>query len=156
MASTIPVTTAPPPRVENIFLREVGLVGAGGALGALARGGIAALAPSLGWPELAATQAVNLAGAAALGVLVGVLEIRSPRSRWRAFLGVGMLGSFTTYSTLVGESREVATRTSPGVAFVFLAGSLALGIAAFWLAEHVSRRALTKATRSLDATENGR
>jgi CrcB protein len=151
--STIPATTAPP-HAEKVFIREAGLVGVGGAVGALARGAVASMAPSLGWPELAATQAVNLAGAVALGALVGVLEIRGPRSRWRAFLGVGVLGSFTTFSALIGESRDVATSTSPGVAFAFLTGSLALGVAAFWLGEHASQRVLSRPTSVHDAAEH--
>ena len=134
--------------------REAGWVGAGGAVGALARSALAWCAPSLGWPELAATQAVNLAGAIALGVLVGALEMRGPRPRLRAFLGVGVLGSFTTFSTLVDESRSVAGVTSSGVALAYLTGSLLLGIVAFWLGERTSKLALSRAPRPHDETAN--
>jgi fluoride exporter len=106
--------------------------------------------PALGWPAIAATQAVNLAGAVALGVLVGLLEIHGPRPRWRAFLGVGVLGSFTTFSTLVDESRSIAGATSHGVALAYLAGSLALGIAGFWLGERATRLIPPGASRTRD------
>lgn len=126
------------PRSGNAFAREAGWVGAGGAVGALARAVVAEILPALGWPAIAATQAVNLVGALALGVLVGLLETRGVHPRWRAFFGVGVLGSFTTFSTLVDDSRGIAAATSHGVALVYLAGSLALGIAGFWLGERVS------------------
>ncbi len=80
---------------------------------------------------MVATQLVNLMGTFALGVLVAWLEQLGPRPYWRAFLAVGGLGSFTTFSTLVDERRAVAAATSAGVALLFLVASLALGIASF-------------------------
>jgi len=145
------------PRVaEERRVVEAALVGAGGAGGALARGAIAGLLPAFGWHELAATQLVNLGGTMALGLLVGVLERSGPRPRWRAFLGVGVLGSFTTFSTLVDESRSLASMTSSGVALVYLAGSLAVGIAGFWIGERASTLGLQRSSPSHDATETAR
>lgn len=139
MSARPPLSLPKIPRPSEIdFAREAGWVGAGGAVGALARGVVAELVPALGWPPILATQAVNLAGALALGVLVGLLDIHGPHPRWRAFLGVGVLGSFTTFSTLVDDSRGIAAATSHGVALAYLAGSLALGIAGFWLGERAS------------------
>ncbi len=149
--STLPATVAPRVAEERRVV-EAGLVGAGGACGALARGAIAGLLPSFGWHELAATQVVNFVGAMALGVLVGGLESRGPRPRWRAFLGIGVLGSFTTFSTLVDESRGLAAMTSSGVALVYLAGSLAVGIAGFWIGEQASMLGLQRGSRTRDAT----
>ncbi len=139
-----------PPHTEVGLAHEAAWVGAGGAVGALARGIVTELVPALGWPAIAATQAVNLAGAIALGVLVGWLEIHGGSPRGRAFLGVGVLGSFTTFSTLVDDSRGIAAATSHGVAFAYLAGSLALGIAGFWLGERTSARFLARASRAQD------
>jgi CrcB protein len=147
--STIPAPKVPT-QTGTDFVREAGWVGAGGAVGALARGVVVELVPVLGWPAIAATQAVNLAGAVALGVLVGLLEVRGPRPRWRAFLGVGVLGSFTTFSTLVDESRSIAAATSHGVALAYLAGSLGLGIAGFWLGERATRLIPPGAWRTQD------
>jgi CrcB protein len=110
---------------------EAGLVGAGGAIGAVLRAAVAAWVPAAGAPGLVATQLVNLTGTFALGVLVAWLEQSGPRPYWRAFLAVGALGSFTTFSTLIDERRAVAAATSASVALLFLAGSLVLGIASF-------------------------
>lgn len=147
--STTPAIGAPR-EADRGIAREAGLVGAGGACGALARSAIAGLCGSLGWPELAATQIVNLAGAVALGVLVGLLERRGPHPQWRAFLGVGVLGSFTTFSALVDEGLGLAGTTSTGVALAYLTGSLALGIAGFWLGERAGGRCSSRAPHRHD------
>lgn len=138
---------------EESRVCEAALIGAGGAIGALARSFLAWHLPSFGWHALAATQLVNLVGAMALGVLVGVLESRGPRPRWRAFLGIGVLGSFTTFATLVDESRSLAATTSPGVALAFLSGSLAVGVVGFWIGERAIRLGSRRASRSRGATE---
>lgn len=119
------------------FALEAALVGAGGAVGALARGAISGAIPIVGGSGFAATQLVNLVGALALGVLVGRIEMLGPSPRWRAFLGIGVLGSFTTFSAWIADGRDVARQTSPGVAVAMLAGSLALGLAAFALGHRI-------------------
>ncbi|MEZ4280391.1 MAG: CrcB family protein [Myxococcota bacterium] len=123
-------------------LRETPWVAFGGALGAASRSGVASLLAGVGGGGggLVATQAVNLAGAFALGLLLGTLEAIGPRPRLRAFLGIGVLGSFTTYSTLVAEARAIAEATSPGVALAFLLASVALGLAAFVAGGTLARR----------------
>ena len=73
------------------------LAAAGGALGALARAGVAGLLPRDpgGWPS--ATLVVNLGGCLLLGALLAVLAVRRPDDeRVRVFLGTGVLGGFTT------------------------------------------------------------
>ena len=76
-------------------------VAAGGALGAMARHGVSKtalhfLGPNFPWGTLAA----NIAGSFAMGVLIVWLAAREPSSpALRAFLTVGLLGAFTTFST---------------------------------------------------------
>ncbi len=68
------------------------LAALGGALGALARWGVATALPRspAGWPW--ATLLVNLTGCLLLGVLLAVLAGRSPEPAWaRPFLAVGAL-----------------------------------------------------------------
>lgn len=132
-ASPTTCRAAARPGAEIGLVLEAALVGAGGAVGALARSAVAALVAGLGGSGLAATQLVNLVGALALGVLVGRIERRGPWPHGRAFLGIGVLGSFTTFSTLIDDGRGVAEQTSPGVAAALLAGSVALGLAVFAL-----------------------
>ena len=80
----------------------------GGALGALARWGVATALPRSGpseWPW--ATLLVNLVGCFFIGVLIAVLAARFPDATWpRPFLGTGVLGGFTTYSTFAVETVQ--------------------------------------------------
>ena len=79
------------------------LAAIGGALGALARWGLSEALPSPGdWPS--ATLLVNLSGCFLLGALLGILGSRPPEPAWvRPFLGVGVIGGYTTYSTFAVE-----------------------------------------------------
>lgn len=143
-------TATTPLRAASRALREAPWIAAGGALGAMSRSGVATLLAAAGWGGLAATQAVNLVGAFALGFLMATLEATGPRPRLRAFVGIGLLGSFTTYSALVAEARSFALSTSFGVSLTFLAGSVALGLAAF-----VGGRALARGLRIGEAKIDG-
>ncbi|MEZ4330818.1 MAG: CrcB family protein [Myxococcota bacterium] len=129
------------PIVSDVAARPIGLgqelllIGSGGACGALARASASGLLAGGAGAALAATQVVNLAGAFALGLLLARLETTGPRPRLRAFLAVGALGSFTTYSTLVADAQRWAGSAGvTGRSLLFVGLSLALGVAAFSLA----------------------
>jgi CrcB protein len=114
------------------------LAALGGALGALARWGIAEALPSSpgGWPW--ATLLVNLTGCLLLGALIAVLAARSPEASWpRPFLGVGVLGGYTTYSAfavevvrLIEAGSAVAAGSYVVVSVVGGVGAVAAGILA--------------------------
>ncbi|WP_445193610.1 fluoride efflux transporter CrcB [Sphingomonas sp. Tas61C01] len=102
------------------------LVMIGGALGSGARflTGRAMLA-WLGPDFPYGTLAVNLAGGLLMGLLVGTLARTGASDDWRLFVGVGVLGGFTTFSafsldlvTLV-ESGAAATAIGYALASVF-------------------------------------
>jgi fluoride exporter len=126
-------------RTRSDSLVESALVSAGGALGAVARALVGASVGAGGGPAWAATQLVNLSGAFVLGLLTGWLEARGPRPRLRAFLAIGFLGAFTTFSALVGSEQGVPRTTSSsvvaGIIGLELLGSLALGIGFFRLGQ---------------------
>jgi fluoride exporter len=85
------------------------LAAVGGALGALARWGVAEALPRPdgGWPW--ATLLVNLSGCLLMGVLLGALAGREPEPAWaRPFLGAGVLGGYTTYSAFAIEVADLA------------------------------------------------
>ncbi|CAM5350095.1 Putative fluoride ion transporter CrcB [Streptomyces microflavus] len=87
--------------------RVLGAVAAGGALGALARYGALVLWPTAdgGFPWT--VFAVNVSGCALIGVLM-VLTVERGRVTHplvRPFLGVGVLGGFTTFSTYAADVR---------------------------------------------------
>jgi CrcB protein len=99
------------------------LAALGGALGALARWGVAEALPSspAGWPW--ATLLVNLTGCLLLGLLIAVVAVRLPEARWpRPFLAVGVLGGFTTFSAF---AVEVVEQVDAGAALLAAAYDLA-------------------------------
>jgi CrcB protein len=103
----------------------------GGALGALGRWGVAEALPTGpgGWPW--ATLLVNLTGCLLLGLLLGLLFARRNGSPWlRPFLGTGVLGGYTTYSTFAVEVVQRADAADWGTAAGYLAASVLGGIAA--------------------------
>jgi CrcB protein len=113
----------------------LGLVMAGGALGAAGRYFLGHLAVThwgdrLPWGTLAA----NLIGSFAAGFLFAWLEGRGPGALyWRSFLIVGVLGALTTYSALMLECLMYSRSGRGGTLFAYLALTLIAGFALVWL-----------------------
>jgi CrcB protein len=119
------------------------VVGAGGALGALARAGLAELWPHRPdeWPW--STLVTNTTGAALLGVLLAVLAHRFPRDRYaRPLLGTGLLGGYTTFSTLSVEAVQMVRFDRPALALGYLAASIATILVGSLLGLGLGRRAV--------------
>lgn len=109
-------------------------ISAGGALGSLARWGVGEILPWTGQGFPWATFVENVSGAFGLGVLMVVLLERWPSSRYaRPFLGVGLLGGYTTFSTYMLETRTLLVAGEQVTAMSYLAGSLVAGLLAVWL-----------------------
>jgi CrcB protein len=107
------------------------LAALGGALGALARWGVATALPHSpsGWPW--ATLLVNLTGCLLFGALVAVLTTRSPEPPWaRPFLAVGVLGGYTTYSAFAVETVGLAEAGEPLLAAGYVLVSVVGGVLA--------------------------
>jgi CrcB protein len=118
------------------------VISAGGALGSLARWGVGELVPWSGDGFPWATFVENVSGGFALGVLmVFLLDVWPPRRYLRPFLGVGVLGGYTTFSTYMLEARDLLVGGEPAVAFTYLAGSLVAGLTAVWLGIALARAA---------------
>lgn len=123
------------------------VIALGGGLGSLARYGLAQLwsTPAGGFPW--ATFVTNVLGSLALGALmVFVLEVWPPARYRRPFLGVGVLGGFTTFSTYMAETRGLLAGHHPALAFGYLLGSLATGLAAVWAGAALARLATGRPT----------
>ena len=124
------------------------VIGAGGALGSLARWGVGELLPWSGDEFPWATFVENISGGLALGMLmVFLLDVWPPHRYLRPFLGVGLLGGYTTFSTYMLESRDLLVGGEAATAFAYLAGSLAAGLAAVWLGIFSARAAVRLAQR---------
>jgi CrcB protein len=121
--------------------RELAAIFAGGVVGGLARTGLTeAFRPADGhWPWV--TFAVNVVGAAMLGYFVTRLQERLPPSRYRRpFLGTGLCGALTTFSTMQVELLKMLDTGCYGLALGYAAASIAAGFAAIFLATTVTRR----------------
>ncbi len=118
------------------------VIGAGGCLGAILRylvaGVVHTIAQSPSFPL--GTMAVNVAGCLLIGVGGGLMESRQMFSpEWRAFLFVGILGSFTTFSTFGLETFNLAKEGQWLASLGNVGISLGLGLVAV-LAGHMLSR----------------
>lgn len=103
----------------------LGVIALGGGFGALARYGLAQLLPTRPGAFPWATFTTNLLGCLLIGVLmVLVTEVWSAHRLVRPFLGVGILGGFTTFSTYTVEITGLIHPGTVGLAFTYLAGTL--------------------------------
>jgi CrcB protein len=129
-------------RQRRFDRRELGAIYAGGVIGALARVGLSeALPHGVGaWPW--ATFVVNLLGAALLGWSVTRLGERLPPSTYRRpFLGTGICGALTTFSTLQLELFKMIEGGYLGLALAYAAATLVGGFACVHLGTVATRRA---------------
>jgi CrcB protein len=105
-------------------------VAGGGAVGALARHAVSAAALRLFGPGFPwGTLIVNAAGSFAMGLLVVWLAGREPNpTALRAFLAIGVLGAFTTFSTFSLELVMLYRERAFGLAALYLAASIFLSV----------------------------
>jgi CrcB protein len=127
------------------------LAALGGALGALARWGLAAALPHSpgAWPW--STLLVNLVGCLLIGVLLAVLLARFAHSPWlRPFLAVGVLGGFTTYSTFAVDVVRLTGAGHDLLAVAYVLASVLGGVGAVVVGLVIGRVAV-RAVDSVDA-----
>jgi CrcB protein len=116
-------------------LGAIGAVAVGGALGSLARHGVnSAVAQIFGRPVPYATAAVTLVGSAAIGVLAGLLAsgrlTMAPTAR--AFVFVGILGGFTTFSSFMLDTLTLAQTGQASLAMSNVLAQTAIGLIAVY------------------------
>ena len=106
-------------------MRSVLLVALGGALGAVARYGVGVA--SVRWAEAGlpvGTWVVNALGCLAIGAALPLVA----GDRARLMLVVGVLGSFTTFSTFSADTVVLWEAGRPGLAVANALGSVAVGV----------------------------
>jgi len=112
-------------------LPRVLVVAVGGAIGSLARWGLSTAYPagSNGFPW--ATFAVNISGSLLIGVvMVLITMLWSDRRLVRPFVGVGVLGGYTTFSTYAVDAQRLIVNGAGATALVYLAATVVLALAA--------------------------
>ncbi|WP_319464186.1 CrcB family protein [Micromonospora sp. RTP1Z1] len=122
----------------------LGAIAAGGVLGALARAGIQSAFPHAptGFPW--ATFGINLAGCLLIGALMAVIAARPVHPLVRPFLGVGVLGGFTTFSAYAVDAQRAVTAGAAGTALAYLAATLVGALLAVWVGDAAASRLLSR------------
>jgi CrcB protein len=112
------------------------VVAAGGVVGTLVRAGLAEALPHApgSWPW--ATFIVNLVGAFVLGIVARRLGGRMSY----AFLGAGVCGAMTTFSTLQLELYDLIDGGHAPLATAYAAATIAGGLAAVLLGDRIGQR----------------
>lgn len=129
----------------------------GGMLGASARHGL-----ELAWPTATggfpwATFVTNAGGCALIGLLmVWVAEVGAGHPLMRPFLGVGVLGGFTTFSTYAVQVRGLLDADHPSLAVVYLFATVAAALVAVVLGVFLGRGALVLLRSRAQSPTRGR
>jgi CrcB protein len=122
-------------------IREIAIVAAGGAIGAVARYGLSGWLAKHVTSFPLGTLVVNALGCLAIGILMTLSEERGNVSTHaRLFIAVGLLGAFTTFSTFGYETFGLLRRGETAYALASVAGNVLLGLGAV-----VAGRALARA-----------
>ncbi|MFF5898405.1 fluoride efflux transporter FluC [Streptomyces argenteolus] len=126
------------------------VIAAGGALGATAR-----YAATLAWPAAEGgfpwtVFVVNVVGCALIGVLMVLTVERGVVTRplVRPFLGVGVLGGFTTFSTYAADASHLLVRQEVGTAVAYMAGTAVAALGAVWVATVLTRALVDRPGRA--------
>jgi len=112
------------------------LIGTGGFIGSVLRyllsGAAQSFSQSIAFPY--GTLSVNILGCLCIGVLSELAENRGILSAdARAFLIVGILGGFTTFSAFGNETMSLIRSGEPALALMNVGAHVVLGLGAVWL-----------------------
>ncbi len=89
------------------------------------------------------TLTVNVAGCALIGVLMVVItDVWTAHPLVRPFLGTGVLGGFTTFSTYAVDIQHLLDAGQVRTGLAYLALTLLAALAAVWTAVAGTRRVL--------------
>lgn len=114
------------------MIRNLFLVGLGGALGSILRYGSSLVINSKYYPW--STLVVNITGSLVIGLVVGISYRNEAFSyNWKLFLTTGICGGFTTFSAFSIENMALLQNDRYLVAFSYITGSVLFGIMATWI-----------------------
>lgn len=128
------------PRIHPTGPQVLGVIALGGALGALARYGLSEAIPHRAATFPWSTFLTNISGCLLIGVLLVVItEARTVHPLSRPFLGTGILGGFTTFSTYSVETERLLG-DHPVTALGYFVGTVAVALLAVQTGVVVTRR----------------
>ena len=111
-----------PPRARRRRWDIVAVIVLGGAFGAVVRQLVSEALPHAAHGFPFGTFVVNVSGCLLIGlVMVSIVEVRRPHRLVRPFLGVGLLGGYTTFSTYAVETQRLIQAGDPRMAFAYFA-----------------------------------
>lgn len=120
----------------------LGAVSAGGAAGALARYGLGVAFPGAPGGFEWTTFGINVSGCLCIGALMVLAsDVWPARRLLRPFVGTGLLGGYTTFSTYVIDFQRLMAAGAVRTALVYLAGTLVAAIAAVYTGSTATRLA---------------
>ena len=128
--------------VRSVSLLLILTVGLGGFLGSISRYLVGRLIQGVlpGHLFPFPTLAVNVTGCLLIGAVIGITESRSIlNTEIRAFLLVGILGGFTTFSAFGYESVSLIRDGHVFTAAMNVALQLVLGFVAVWIGYSLSQ-----------------
>lgn len=125
-------------------MNRVLLVGLGGFLGSILRYGVGGMVGRFkaGWTFPLETLLINVSGCVVIGVLAGLGESRGVFSApTRAFLFIGLLGGFTTFSSFGYESFQLLRDGQWSAVALSTTLQIVLGIGGVWAGHAIARAA---------------
>ncbi|MDN4598100.1 fluoride efflux transporter CrcB [Leifsonia virtsii] len=120
-----------------LLVIAVGLAGGVGAVARLVLDGLLRARVRVSFPL--GTTVINVTGSFLLGLVTGLALVHGLPPEWRAVLGTGFLGGYTTFSTASYETVRLAQQRRYRAALMNGVGMLALALAAaglgLWLGQ---------------------
>jgi fluoride exporter len=115
-------------------------IAVGGMVGAVGRHAVSLLLPTPTGGVPWSTVVVNASGCLLIGVLmVLIMEGRQAHALVRPFLGVGVLGGYTTFSTYAVDIQVLLVGGRPGTALAYFVGTAAIALVAVQLGVVLTR-----------------
>ena len=139
-AADSPVDLNLPARRRECQLGLLAAIAVGGMLGGEARYAVGLALPHAPGAFPWSTLLINASGCFLMGVLmILITEMVTPHRLLRPFLGVGLLGGFTTFSTYAVDTQRLLLAGRPAVALAYVAGTLVAALTAVWAGASLTR-----------------
>jgi CrcB protein len=123
------------------YMTKLFIIGIGGFIGSVIRyllsGSVQGLSKSISFPY--GTFAVNLVGCFFIGLFAHLSDSMSLFSDTsRAFVFIGVLGGFTTFSAFSNETFNLLHDGQTSLAFLNILGQVAIGLGSVWFGRAVA------------------